>query len=176
MLDQHNSDQLLIVSYSLFCYVFNIFHLYPDTTHTSQGYFMYVRTSDGVIWDEAILELQQVLQPSSATCTLEFWHHLNYGQFLSVHLIEDDDSIDIWEKNDERSDEWQRVILPIGRIARPWRIQFLAERGFQAGSIAIDDVLLSGCRFPPVQGSCTVNQFRCQRGACISNDRVCDFT
>ncbi|CAF4745546.1 unnamed protein product, partial [Rotaria magnacalcarata] len=33
------------------------------TVHTSQGYYMYVRISDGIIWDEAIFELQQLLQP-----------------------------------------------------------------------------------------------------------------
>ncbi|CAF4928267.1 unnamed protein product, partial [Rotaria socialis] len=59
---------------------------------------MYVRISDGIVWDEAIFELQQLLQPSSATCELEFWHHMINDQFLSVHLIEGDDSIDIWEE------------------------------------------------------------------------------
>ena len=149
---------------------------YLDTTHTSQGYYMYIQTSDGIIWDEATFELQQVLQPSSSTCELEFWHHMINDQFLSVHLIEGDDSVDIWEENDTHSDQWARIILPLGRIARPWRIQFLAEKGWDEGSIAIDDVRLVGCQFPPVRPNCTDNQFRCQRGACISKDRICDFT
>ena len=59
---------------------------------------MYVRPSDGIIWDEAVFELQQVLQPSSATCELEFWYHMFDEHFLSVHLIEGDDSINIWEE------------------------------------------------------------------------------
>lgn len=136
---------------------------------------MYVRTSDGIIWDEAIFELQQVLQPSSASCELEFWHHMEGEQFLSVHLLEGDDSIDIWEEDDAHSDQWLRVLLPLGRIARPWRLQFLAEKSWSDGSVAIDDVRLIGCQFPPVRPNCTVNQFRCNRGACVSKERVCDF-
>ncbi|CAF0847412.1 unnamed protein product, partial [Rotaria sordida] len=146
------------------------------TMHSSQGYYMYVRTSNGLIWDEAMLELQQVLQPSSATCELEFWHHMVEDQFLSVHLIEGDYSIDVWEESDSHSDQWARIIIPLGRIARPWRIQFLAEKGWEEGSIAVDDIRLVGCQFPPVRPNCTDDQFRCQRGACISKDRLCDFT
>jgi hypothetical protein len=147
-----------------------------DTIHTSQGYYMYVRTSDGFVWDEAILELQQVLQPSSATCQLEFWHHMIDSPHLSVHLLEGDDSIDIWEEDHDHSDDWLRVNLPIGRVARPWRLQFLAEKNWDEGSVAIDDVTLIGCQFPPVRPNCSDTQFRCNRGACISKDRVCDFT
>jgi hypothetical protein len=146
-----------------------------DTTQTSQGYYMYIRTSDGIVWDDAILELQQVLQPSSATCELEFWHHTIESHFLSVHLIENDDSIDIWEEVDANDDQWVRVILPIGRIARPWRIQFLAEKGWGTGTIAIDDVRLVGCGFPPIRPNCTNDQFRCNRGSCVPKDRLCDF-
>jgi hypothetical protein len=137
---------------------------------------MYVRVNDGIIWDFAKLELQQVLQPSSANCELEFYHHAIDEHFLSVHLIEGEDSVNIWEEFQALGDQWVRVILPIGRIARPWRIQFMAERGWGDGAIAIDDVHLVGCQFPPVRPNCTNNQFRCNRGACIPNDRLCDFT
>jgi hypothetical protein len=137
---------------------------------------MYIRTNEGIIWDDAILELQQVLQPSSASCELEFWHHTIVGHFLSVHLIEGEDSIDIWEEFDASGDQWVRVILPLGRIARPWRLQFRAEKGFGSGPVAIDDVRLVGCEFPPVRPNCTDDQFRCNRGACITKDRLCDFT
>lgn len=137
---------------------------------------MYVKTSDGLIWDEAVFELQQLLQPSSSTCELEFWHHVVNDQFISVHLIEGDDIVNIWEEDHSHGDDWTRVLIPIGRIARQWRIQFLAEKSWDEGSIAIDDVRLVGCRFPPIRPNCTSDQFRCQRGACIPNDRVCDFT
>lgn len=137
---------------------------------------MYVKSNIGIVWDEAILELQQVLQPSSATCELEFWHHMIDDEFLSVHLIEGDEIVNIWEEDEAHGDQWARIVLPIGRISRPWRIQFLAEKSFGEGSLAIDDVRLVGCQFPSVRPNCTNNQFRCQRGACISKDRVCDFT
>ncbi|CAF4185562.1 unnamed protein product, partial [Rotaria sp. Silwood2] len=146
------------------------------TVHTSQGYYMYVRTSDGFLWDDAVFELQQILQSSSSTCELEFWHHMINDQHLSVHLIEGDDTIEVWEEDDSHSDQWARIIIPLGRITRPWRIQFLAEKNWRGGSIAIDDVRLVGCQFPPVRPNCTNDQFRCQRGACISKDRLCDFT
>jgi hypothetical protein len=136
---------------------------------------MYVRTSDGVVWDDAVLELQQVLQPSSVTCELEFWHHTIDDHFLSVHLIEGEDSINIWEEFFASGDQWVRVILPIGRIARPWRIQFLAEKGWGSKTIAIDDVRLVGCEFPPVRPNCTDDQFRCNRGSCVPKNRLCDF-
>jgi hypothetical protein len=137
---------------------------------------MYVRANDGIVWDFAILELQRVLQPSSENCVLEFYHHALEDHFLSVHLLEGEDSVNIWEENQALGDQWVRVILPIGRIARPWRIQFMAERGFGDGAIAIDDVRLVGCQFPPLRPNCTDNQFRCNRGACIPKERLCDYS
>ena len=137
---------------------------------------MYVRASEGVVWDFAILELQQVLQPSPANCELDFYHHAIDDHFLSVHLLEGQDSVNIWEENQALGDQWVRMILPIGRVARPWRIQFLAEKGFGDGPIAIDDVRLVNCRFPPVRSNCSDSQFRCNRGACIPKEQVCDFS
>lgn len=137
---------------------------------------MYIRAGDGTIWDNAVLELKQVLQPSSATCELEFWHHTIDEHFLSVYLIEGDDSISIWQEHDASGDQWMRVILPIGRIAKPWSIQFIVEKGWGNGAISIDDVSLVGCEFPPIRPNCTDDQFRCNRGACIPKDRLCDFT
>jgi hypothetical protein len=137
---------------------------------------MYVRSSDGIIWDEAVLELQQVLQQSSSRCELEFWYHMVDEHFLSVHLIEGDESINIWEEDEAHGDQWIRKVLPLGRIARPWRIQFMAENGWGEGTVALDDVRLVGCQFPPLRPSCTSDQFRCQRGACVPNDRLCDYT
>lgn len=136
---------------------------------------MYVKSNDGLFWDEAVLELQQLLQPSAASCELEFWHHMIEDQFLSVHLIEGLETVNIWEEEHDHGDQWERVILPIGRIGRPWRIQFLAEKSWGDGTIAIDDVRLVSCQFPPVRPNCTDSQFRCARGACIPKDRVCDF-
>lgn len=149
---------------------------YLDTTQTDRGYYMYVRVNEGVIWDEAILELQQILQPSSANCELEFYHHAIDDHTLSVHLVEGEDSIKIWEERRALGDQWIRVILPIGRVARPWRIQFQAEKGWGTGAVALDDVRLVGCQFPPVRPNCTTDQFRCNRGACIPKENVCDFT
>jgi len=137
---------------------------------------MYVRTTDGLIWDAATLELQQVLQPSSAGCVFEFWHHMIERQFLTLHLIEGDTSLEIWEEDHAHGDQWEAVRLPIGRIARPWRMKFIAEKTFGAGTVALDDMRLVGCQFPPVRPNCTDSQFRCARGACVSKDLVCDFT
>ncbi|UJR31098.1 hypothetical protein I4U23_018606, partial [Adineta vaga] len=154
-------------------------HLGPvvdHTTHTGRGFYMYVKQSDGLFWDDATFELQQVLQQSSAGCVLEFWHHMLDHQFLSVHLLEGDTSIEIWEEDHAHGDQWEPVTIPLGRITRPWRLQFLAEKSWGDGTVAIDDVRLYNCRFPPARPNCTDNQFRCTRGACVSLDRVCDFT
>lgn len=137
---------------------------------------MYVKPSDGLLWDDATFELQQVLQQSSSGCVLEFWHHMIDHQFLSVHLLEGDDSIEIWEEDHAHGDQWEPVTLPLGRITRPWRIQFLAESGWGDGTVAIDDISLKNCQFPPVRSNCTDNQFRCARNACIPLDKVCDFS
>ena len=150
--------------------------IYIDTTHTSQGFYIYVQTSNGITWDDATFELQQLLQPSSSGCELEFWHHLENQQFLSVHLIEGDDIVDVWEEDHDHGDQWTRVTIPLGRISRPWRLQFLAEKSYENGSIAVDDIRLVGCQFPPVRPTCNANQFRCYRNACIPLDRVCDLT
>ncbi|CAF1593620.1 unnamed protein product, partial [Adineta ricciae] len=154
-------------------------HLGPvvdHTTHTGRGFYMYVKPSDGLFRDDATFELQQVLQQSSSGCVLEFWHHMLDHQFLSVHLLEGDDSIEIWEEDHAHGDQWESVTLPLGRIARPWRIRFLAERSSGDGTVAIDDVSLKNCQFPPVRSNCTANQFRCARNACIPLDKVCDFS
>lgn len=137
---------------------------------------MYVGTSDGIIWEAATLELKQILQPSSSKCELEFWHHTIDEHFLNVILVEGDDAISIWQETSASGDQWMRVLLPIGRITRPWTIRFLAEKGWGNGAIAIDDIRLLGCEFPAIQPTCSDDQFRCNRGACISKDLLCDFS
>lgn len=157
----------------------------PPVDHTlgsPYGWYMYVNSNTGA-FDYADLVLQQELKPCSSTCEIEFYYHmLGDTDDLVVYLLQgwpDYSYTNIFELYGDKGDRWNRGVVRLGRISSNFRIMFAAERFWfsQDSDVAIDDVRLTNCEFPPVRpdGCVSNDYFTCDRKACILKNRVCDL-
>lgn len=148
------------------------------TTGTAKGYYMYVDANFGRRYAFATLHTP-TLRKSAATCQMSFWYHM-YGRSIgsvTVSKVIQGQSTVLQYLSGNKGNAWQQATINIGRESRDFIIQFMARRSFSVlGDIAIDDVTFVNCGLPPIQASCGTNQFRCQRGSCVDNTRLCDFT
>jgi hypothetical protein len=154
---------------------------FDHTTLSASGYYMTVLTSNGTIDERAHL-VSPLLQQSSSTCELTFYYHMsgiNVGR-LEVLLIEGFETSRLWTVDGSQGDRWHQAIIKIGRLYRPFHVRFDARKtATTLADITIDDVQWFGCNLPIVTNDtnkCTDNQFQCQRGGCIDQSRVCDYT
>lgn len=153
-----------------------------NTLGNSNGHFMLIQESDQIqdgLFDEAILRLNQILKPCSSICQLEFYYHMfGASDDLSVFIVEENTKSLLQELSGNFGDIWQNARLPIGKISKPFRLEFRGTRYFSNSDfdLAIDDVKLINCDFPPARASCPNDFFTCKRKACVQMSRVCDLT
>jgi hypothetical protein len=158
----------------------------PSLDHTLgnfNGHYMYVDSDKNVIFDSASLALNRMLQPCSSTCELEFYYHM-FGstEDLILSLIEEDFDVhtsytDLIELEGDQGDQWNRVIIKLGRITKPFTFYFLGVRYFDGDyDLAIDDVRMKNCEYPIARpNGCPSGYFTCKSKGCISQNRVCDL-
>jgi hypothetical protein len=84
----------------------------------------------------------------------------------------------LWNLSGNRGNVWNHGIVRIGRVDANFQMIIDARRSYStSGDIAIDDIQFQGCGLPAISSSCDANhQFKCNRGSCISQNRVCDYT
>lgn len=156
---------------------------FDHTTLSSTGYYMIVSINNGTIDERAHL-VSPLLQQSSSTCELTFYYHMsgiNVGR-LEVLLIEGAEKSRLWTIEGSQSDRWHKAIVRVGRLYRPFQIRFDARKtATTLADITIDDIKWTGCNIPFLTNestacNLTTNQFKCKRGNCIDQNRVCDYT
>lgn len=152
-----------------------------NTLKSPLGHFMLIERDDSqnVFYDVASLRLNQMLQPCSSTCELEFYYHM-FGESddLKIYLLENYFYTLLEEFEGDFGDKWNYARIPIGRIGRPFQFEFDGIRYYNGGDydLAIDDIKLINCEFPvPRPNGCPSNYFRCGRESCISMNKVCDL-
>jgi len=153
-----------------------------NTLGTPYGYYMYISDNNVTVdfYDYATLQLNKFLKPCSPTCELEYYYHmLGASDDLDVYLLTDNKKYTlINELSGDFGDKWNRIIVPIGRISRPFKLEFEGLRFYDSTfDLAIDDIKLKNCEFPaPRPNGCPANYFTCSRLACIESNKVCDLT
>lgn len=154
---------------------------FDHTTLSSSGYYMIVLINNGTIDERAHL-VSPLLQQSSSTCELTFYYHMsgiNVGR-LDVLLIEGTEIGRLWSIEGSQSDRWHKAVVRIGRLYRPFQVRFDAKKtATTLADITIDDIKWVGCNLPFLTNestTCQANQFKCKRGNCIDENRVCDYT
>ena len=149
-------------------------HTYGDATH----YYMYVDASNGISNSRATLR-GPTLQQAADTCQMTFYYHM-YGTRIGrlyVYIVTGGSQTLLANIYGSHGNQWNSYTVNIGRRSAPFNIEFRAFRSYTViGDIGIDDVSFINCGLPPIQSSCTSNQFTCQRGSCVDMSRVCDFT
>jgi hypothetical protein len=78
----------------------------------------------------------------------------------------------------DAGNKWNHGVLFLGRISKPFRIVFSAERFWNEAinDVALDDIKLLNCAFPSEKPECPATSFICDRKACVSYSDVCDLT
>ena len=153
------------------------------TLNSPDGYYLYVDENTNPVdtYDYALLLLEKTIRSCSSTCELEFYYYMYGGaDMLGVFLLIDDTDTYLAELDGSYGKQWNRYYVPIGRIARDFRLLFqaLRYRGDDANNIiAIDDIKLKNCEYPAVvSADCEPGYFRCMRNACVLENRRCDLT
>ncbi|CAF4203919.1 unnamed protein product, partial [Rotaria sordida] len=150
------------------------------TTLSANGYYMIVSTNNGTS-DERARLLSPLFQQSSSTCELTFFYHMpgiNINP-LEILLLQGSQRSRIRLIQGTQTDHWYQAIVKIGRLYRPFRVDFDASKTTTLTNIVIDDIRWIGCNLPIINNkrvACTTNQFQCKRGGCIDQNRVCDYT
>lgn len=136
---------------------------------------------------------------ASSTCQLSFWH-VNYGgqSPITTSLTSNGIKEGLLYRFDSNgnSTSWRfasvdlgtiirdciknfkllTLILKIGRINRPFQILFEGIRSIaNSGWVAVDDISLDNCQLLPTNRTCTGSEFKCDRGSCVGQDRLCDI-
>ena len=150
---------------------------FDHTRGNSQGHYIYIDGAYGTFSTLAEI-ISPPLQPSSSTCQMQFYYHMlgsGIGYLRVAITVNNIDTI-IWEQKKGQANRWIQATADIGRISRPFTIKFQGHRSFSArGDIAVDDVQLINCNFPPVQPSCSSTQHQCARKSCVKIVNLCDF-
>ena len=149
------------------------------TTRTARGYFMYVDAAHGMYNSKSSLQ-SPVLQQSFSTCQVQFYYMLGGASrvgTISVSIQVGTRNTEIWRRHTNQGMKWMRATADIGRVKTKFQVLIQATKNFaSSGVVAIDDISMVNCGLPPVQQSCAANQFRCNRGSCVDNSQLCDFT
>ena len=154
-----------------------------NTLGTPYGYYIYINGNNKTVdfYDFATIQLKQSLKPCSPTCELEFYYHmLGYSDDLDVYMLTDNSKYTlISELAGDFGDKWNRMIVPLGRVSKTFKIEFEGVR-YEDGDfdLAIDDVKLKNCEFPgPRPGGCPpTGYYTCGRSSCVEMNKVCDLT
>ena len=68
------------------------------------------------------------------------------------------------------------LLFSLGRINKKFQVIIEAVRSIaNTGYVAVDDISFEDCELPPTNRSCSSKEFRCSRGTCIPEDRLCDI-
>uniref|UniRef100_H3B4N7 MAM domain-containing protein n=1 Tax=Latimeria chalumnae TaxID=7897 RepID=H3B4N7_LATCH len=155
----------------------------PAVDHTlgsNLGYYMAAELS-GEVLSTAVMAIR--FQQSAPSCEMHFWYHM-WGTgvspgSLAVSIIETSRAIEIWSVSKDMGNQWNHEVLHIGRYKENFEVNILRlTAGFYSmeGDIALDDIEFAHCGLPEPKLSCSTNELQCQRGSCVSLDRLCDFS
>ncbi|XP_077978864.1 MAM and LDL-receptor class A domain-containing protein 1-like [Glandiceps talaboti] len=153
---------------------------YDHTLLSEDGWYIYVDINDAGSYEWGRYT-SPVLQQSGSECEMRFWYHMmgkNIGELrVQVKEIDNIYVFEAWEIYGDQGDKWNEGIAVIGRIPHQFTVVIEAVRlGNVFGDIAIDDISFNGCSLPVFKPTCQSDEFRCTSGACITEDKICDYS
>jgi hypothetical protein len=156
---------------------------FDHTTYSSAGSFIYLTQGNGTIPDAPARLITPVLHEASSTCQLEFWMYINglAANQINLTLLTGNqiERATLQRFHYLSTTNWTRVQVEIARVNGPFQIAFDSTRSVTWGWVAIDDITIQHCHFPPIvnPNDCqAADQFHCTRGSCIEKSRICDMT
>ncbi|KAL2097653.1 hypothetical protein ACEWY4_006860 [Coilia grayii] len=127
-------------------------YLGPACDHTSgSGYYMFIGTTSNT--SPSMTARMIAYNDAQKTLCLSFWYHIYGGSIGSLKFItkqQGEKETVIWMRSGTQGNKWRFVDLTLPPSDLPLQLIFEAVLGGTAGSIAIDDVMVSS----GVDGSC----------------------
>ena len=130
----------------------------PSVDHTlgnPNGWYTFVAASTlATDFEYADLVIYKDIGPSSSSCEIEFYYYLlGNADDLVVYLAIDYETLawytSLFIYSGGNSNSWNKGTIILGRISKPFRLLFSAERFSNAiFDVAVDDIKLINCEFP----------------------------
>ena len=130
----------------------------PSVDHTfgsPNGWYTFVDSRKGDDFDYADLVVDKDLGPSSSTCEIEFYYHMlgntdDLVLYLAINYHILASYTYLFQYYGDAGNQWNKANVPIGRVSNTFRLIFSAERFMEVDNdIAVDDIKLYNCEFPP---------------------------
>ncbi|XP_066047695.1 MAM and LDL-receptor class A domain-containing protein 1 [Chamaea fasciata] len=156
--------------------------LRPPRDHTlgnRTGHFLYLEaTAIGLINEKAHVK-GSIWKESSGTCVMSFWYFKSSNAMghIQVLIKTDDGIVKIWSESGTHGDEWNKVMLHLGKL-RNFEIIFEGIRTRDLiGGAAIDDIEFHNCTtVGESPRECpALTDFVCGNKDCIESQFVCDY-
>lgn len=163
----------------------------PPSDHTlkdeeNSGHYYCLAQGDQVNNNEEATLTSKEFQQAYYTCKMKFWYHMASNNVsvtrnrapessLKVKALHNNFEAPIFHVKGDQGYQWHGVLVQVGHMEHPFNIQFQGAL-VNGEHVALDDVELLDCGLPPISDECNLeNQFKCQRGSCISQDFLCNF-
>ncbi|CAF1639090.1 unnamed protein product, partial [Adineta ricciae] len=155
---------------------------FDHTTHSVNGTYIYLETSDGVNGDKARL-ISPLYRKSSKTCMFTFWYHM-YGQTINtLNIFVRAGGVDtlVWSLQGNQGRDWLLGTAYLPTCVSQFHIVVEGIRGTSfTGDIALDDFRFEQCYeapapLPPTCPAGDTNQFMCASKYCIPQASKCDY-
>ncbi|CAF4840990.1 unnamed protein product, partial [Rotaria sp. Silwood1] len=152
------------------------------TTHSINGTYIYLETSDGNFGDRALF-ISPLYRKSSKMCKFTFWYHMFGDTINTLNIYVRSGGIDtlIWSLQGNQGDKWLQGIAQLPTCASEFNILVEGIRGTSfTGDIALDEFRFEQCYEDPPLPTCAQaigdpNQFMCRSKHCIPQANKCDY-
>ncbi|XP_077978881.1 MAM and LDL-receptor class A domain-containing protein 1-like [Glandiceps talaboti] len=154
---------------------------YDHTRKSLYYYYSYIAMVGAYVYP---YETAEYYSPAFAVaapkCRLDFWWYQYgiYPYYFEVWIKADDVETRVFSFYGTKGDQWNNMIVGIGKRTSPWQVAFKKRRysSYNAAT-AVDDITFLDCSPPQPVGFCdTSSKFWCTTTrACIDKTAVCDM-
>ena len=118
------------------------------------------------------------IKPTSPTCELEFYFYmLGYTDDIRVYMLTGAESTLLLKLSQDNGNRWNKATIKLGRISRSFQLEFEGSGySWATSDVALDDISLKACSYPPPSATCPFNYFTCKNKVCVDKKSVCDLT
>ncbi|XP_041367445.1 MAM and LDL-receptor class A domain-containing protein 2-like [Gigantopelta aegis] len=150
-----------------------------DASRGKSQYFVFIhdKTPGGHVGGQVATLASPQFSAASSDCKVRFKYFMHgiSPAGLSLVIKQGTQSTILWQDRGDHGSAWLATTVGIGRRFAAFQLTFkMLYARIYKGAIAIDEIQFENCGIPPVQKSCTADQFRCTRGACVPKSSLCD--
>ncbi|XP_077978879.1 MAM and LDL-receptor class A domain-containing protein 1-like [Glandiceps talaboti] len=154
---------------------------HSSPTKSLYSYYSYISMVGAYVYPYETAEYYSpTFALAASTCRIDFWWYQMgiYTYHFEVWIKADDSETKVFSYYGTKGDQWNNLVLGIGKRTTPWQVAFKKNRysAYHAAT-AVDDVKFLDCSPAQPVGFCdTSGNFWCTTTrACIDKTAVCDM-